>query len=365
MTQLELMRVIAPVIAAYKCGHSHIFPGSELYQYLDDYASLVPLLVKIISGKLYVVNNLENEEIPIGSEIISINNYSVDEIYNIFMKGFSTDGDNLTAINNIVNDHFNHFFMELIDITDNYDIEYLKPDTTEILTINIPGVISSTLSEYYNYGEFHPVSTSYCNDYAILKIRTFQELPNYTLSDFSEAFLDFFTYVNDNEIENVIIDVRGNGGGDPRPSSELFSYIAKYSQPYWVDSVPDYYPGLKEDVPLASQHYSGNLYFLVDGGCFSTTGHFVALVKSQEIGVIIGEETGGSYACSDSSSSYTLPNTKLTVYTSKQIWEVFTEGLTHGRGIIPDYELNLTLADYINGTDSVMDFTIDLINSSN
>lgn len=58
-------------------------------------------------------------------------------------------------------------------------------------------------------------------------------------------------------------------------------------------------------------HYNSDIYTLINGVSFSSTGYLLALMKYQSIGHFIGEESGGSYACSDSSSNHLLSNTRI------------------------------------------------------
>ena len=137
--------------------------------------------------------------------------------------------------------------------------------------------------------------------------------------------------------------------------------MAKKEQPYFDESASSYYTGLKSNIPLAENHFDGHVYTLINGGSFSSTGHLIALLKYQDIGVFIGEESGASFACTDGTRSHTLSNTKIQLGISTMIWTVETEGLTPGRGIMPDYPVEMTMEDYLAGADPVMDYTLSLI----
>jgi hypothetical protein len=85
-------------------------------------------------------------------------------------------------------------------------------------------------------------------------------------------------------------------------------------------------------------------------------------LKYHKIGVFIGEETGGSFACSDRSGDAELKNTKLIAHGSTQVYTTAVEGLPIGRGIMPDYPVVPTINDYIENKDIVKQFAVDLIN---
>jgi hypothetical protein len=65
------------------------------------------------------------------------------------------------------------------------------------------------------------------------------------------------------------------------------------------------YPELRLIKP-ARNKFSGTMYVLIDGGCFSTTGHLCSLLRYHGIGTFIGEETAGSFACTDNRTAITL-----------------------------------------------------------
>jgi hypothetical protein len=78
-------------------------------------------------------------------------------------------------------------------------------------------------------------------------------------------------------------------------------------------------------------------------------------------GTIIGEETGGVTVSFGDIHVFKLPNTGLKIMTS---WEqAFGScGIDNQRGVIPDYIVKNSIEDYINHTDRVLEFTLNLIN---
>jgi hypothetical protein len=100
---------------------------------------------------------------------------------------------------------------------------------------------------------------------------------------------------------------------------------------------------------------------LINGGCFSTTGHLCALLKFHRRGLFIGEETGGSYACTDRSQTTTLGHSRLRFRHSNTIFQVAVSGLPLGRGIMPDETLAPTITDYLQHRDPVMNRALERI----
>jgi len=77
----------------------------------------------------------------------------------------------------------------------------------------------------------------------------------------------------------------------------------------------------------------------------------------------IGEESGGSYITANNKfqTRYSLNHTQL--YTVKITTSVETavSGLTRGRGVLPDYEVNPTIEDYLHDRDVEREYALGLI----
>lgn len=364
MNELEFFRILSPIISSIKCGHSGIMLSDDTYQNINEQGKFFGLDVRIISDEIIVVDNSLNSDISVGAKITKINGMDAEDIINKMIDNQISDGDNETAKYHRINENFRLWYYLHIDASSYHVVEYKEEgvDYSKVITLE-----SLTNEEIYHgdrYGEWNPYIATYSDNYALLDMNSFYPFGEYTIDAYI-AFIDnFFETVNDNEIDNVILDVRDNGGGDPVVSSYLFSYLAKESQPYFSDSVPDYYNGLQTDVPLNEPHFDGNLYTIMDGGSASSTGHILALLKYQDIGVFVGEESGSSYLATDSSQEYSLYYTGLNLRMSREVWDVAVTDIELGRGIMPDYEYELALSDYLSENDELLLYTISLIEES-
>lgn len=363
MTLLEFFRVLTPVVASYDCGHTRLVLSNPINGYYYEYLKVFPLATKVINGELYAYGNANIYNIKTGSKIISINDKPVKEIFDQIVAGYSSDGINSTMAYRVLNEHFGYFlYLFCFEFTDRYKIVYEEYGTNKTMTKTINGNYWYKIFDDSSW-EYTPLIASYYDDYAVLKITSFNPDMGYSLEDYYTFFKEFFEKVSENKIESVILDLRGNGGGDPRITSNLFSYLAKYEQPYFDSDAPNSYYGLTDTVYRSEPHYDKDIYTLIDGVSFSSTGHLLALMKYQNIGYFIGEESGGSYACSDSSSNHLLSNTGIILQTSEEIWKVKVENIDHGHGIIPDSKVSMTIEDYIAKKDIIMDYTVAMIKS--
>ena len=359
MTKLEFYRVLVKVIAAIRCGHSGIqMPWSEI-ETIFETDMTYPVSVYLFDEALRIVSINGQTAIEIGDEIKSINGVSIPDITLEMMSMLSADGEGTSLKKRVLADAYFEYYQLFIAVSETLVVEYIDSLTNEIKV----EMLSLNSINYDYYIQTPAYEYQITAEYALLTVREFSPHDSYTMQSYLNFFSDFFTVVDQLEIEHVILDIRGNGGGDPRITSALFSYIAITSQPYFNQATSNYYVGLKSNIPLSEPHFDGHLYTLIDGYCFSSCGHLAALIKYQNIGTMIGEETNGSYVCTDSSASYTLTNSRLSFRTSTAAWGVAVEGFELGRGVSPNIEISISFEDYLNGLDTALLYTIDLIES--
>ena len=108
--------------------------------FIDEEKGFSPLFLKHIDGDKAVTNN-ENEKIPLGSEIISINVKNIAEIQQRFYKYFPTDGYNKTAkVKASIENSFGWLYPFEFGISDRFIIEYKKPYSTETEKAILPSI---------------------------------------------------------------------------------------------------------------------------------------------------------------------------------------------------------------------------------
>ncbi len=163
--------------------------------------------------------------------------------------------------------------------------------------------------------------------------------------------------------ENLILDLRGNDGGDPFCAAPLFSYLEHEPVPYFVESYGKY-SQLAEPIPLAENRFTGNLFTLIDGRCNSTNGHFCSLLKYHKIGKFVGTEGGATYKCNAGKNTQIhLKNTRIMLFFGRSTYAAAVEGMDKTQGILPDYTVVQTYRDFLDGKDTVLEYTFELIES--
>lgn len=226
--------------------------------------------------------------------------------------------------------------------------------------------------------------------------------------DSFKRFLDSsFTEIKQKKIQNLIIDVRNNGGGESMLMEVLIDFLA--TKPWYTSSRADWelssqakadmipwyvrwipaktlislfgsmftgqdiekveYDSINKDLlhiymkPTLKSNplrFKGKIYVLINSGSFSASVLFSAVMKDYGFATLIGEETGQSANPFGGSYMFNLPNTHLraSVPTGRSYRP---SGLDTKRGVIPDYIVKQNFNDLDNVRDTVMEFTKELI----
>jgi C-terminal processing protease CtpA/Prc len=196
---------------------------------------------------------------------------------------------------------------------------------------------------------------------ALLTINSFAY---YSQVDRFRTFLDsVFQVLDQKGIETLLLDLRGNGGGDPFCSSYLWAYLEPGPLPYFEDHYGRY-DTLANPVPQPSRPFKGKLYTLIDGRCFSTTGHFVGLLKYHGVGKFVGTETGATYTCTGNATYPSLDRTRIMVGTARVMrYTAAVKDMDPTRGVIPDFPVDQTPQNMVSGRDAVLEYALGLANS--
>jgi len=354
----EFYIILVPLKAKIGCGHAHLDYPAEYRRIVQVYK--FPLILKFLENRCYVTRDLnENSSLPLYSEIISINKIDIDRIIETLKADISADGHNGSFKTSSLEYCFQYYFANHFGAPKEFNIKYRTEENADIHKTMIPAIPCSSI----NYSNKVPKDLSIeilsQKDTAVLTIDSFIYYGEKNKIFFS--FIDkAFQKIEQENINNLIIDLRGNGGGDPFCASYLLSYIEKeptvyFSKPYGK------YADLSKPIPLAENPYRGNLFIITDESNFSTTGHFCAILKYHNIGTFIGQETGGTYTCNAAVRTFDLKNTGLILKLATGSFAAAVSGLPKDRGIIPDHRVQTNIEDLKSNRDTVLEYALSLI----
>ncbi|MBN2366023.1 MAG: hypothetical protein EH225_08510 [Calditrichaeota bacterium] len=351
---------VQSVLSSIGCGHTKLWIPSHYWNIVPK--RLFPLKLHFINKRVYVSGfHNSTRGVPLGSEIIAINHIPVQGIIDTLKSITSSDGFIDAFRSKIVEKHFSEKYALCYGYPEIFHVSYIAPGDSAVTEAEIAPVDIETVQQSTARGSELSLKVLEENRTAVLTINTFIY---YDRLEFFRSFVDSaFEAIKKNNILNLVLDLRGNDGGDPFCSSYLLSYIENEPVPYFAE-LYGRYDSLARPIPLAENNFRGNLYILIDGNCFSTTGHFTALLKYYQIGTLVGTETGATYTCTGSVEYIDLKNTRLILGTAKKRrYSVAVQGMDPQRGVLPDYHVEQSQHDIIQGRDTILEFVLQLIAS--
>lgn len=350
------------IIAAVHCSHTDMgrfYVENEMLPVRLKF----PLLTRLVDKQLYVIDPLNNAgKVGIKDEIQSINGVAVDQLIADIYPHITAQGLIQTTKRHVFNMNAAILIPYALGFPETYTI-VLKGKNAPV-TLNKPeGDVVPRPNPIYHCREGLCLEFLEDSQTAVMSITTFNYYPFNNLNVF-KAFVDkSMAEINSKGIKNLIIDVRWNGGGSQLASIHLLRYLVKKPFVYYsnvaFEGKTEKIEGEEEFAPFENR-YKGKLYFMMDGLGNSTTGHFMSLVKVLNLGTIVGEELGSNQFCSAGQKICRLKHTKLEYYVANNTHVSSATSLPDETGILPDHYVAQSIDDYLNKTDRVREFTINL-----
>lgn len=387
---ISFFRMLNPVLTKIRCGHTKFFPpmkGFPFYFFTDN---LIPVIVRFDSnGQLLVTRSGYPE--AVGKYVKRINGQPIDSVLRALRAQLFADAHVQTSANAQIQQYFSAWYADFIQSGHGPFTIVLADEQGGKTTVGMAGISADAWHELnrdasyligYNHLSF-PSDTV-----AKLRIATFYPQQG---DKYFRRFLDSaFVQIGSRKVQRLIIDVRGNEGGNDALGKHLYAHIARNDFRYY-DRI-EVKVKRKRDVPnrgnvylprfiglarwfirkdpqgrllfrkhqnLGTHHphrqaYTGNVTFLMDGLSYSVTSEFLAVARNENRGMFMGEESSGAYQGDNSGTFaiYKLPATGLDLGIPLAGYYMAVKpesGIS--RGIIPDITLSPSRQDLLSGHD--------------
>jgi hypothetical protein len=371
LTIMEFYRVIAPAISAVSCGHTRLSLPGCIHEDVFTNGHSLPFDIKVTHDSLVIVETyVPDHAIRRGSVILSINGRPAGKIISRIKSCLYADGYNETFKYFLMNQNFARRYLEMVEDTAFFEIDLVNPGTGErgsftVGALSLQGIKERRAAMSVDGSNHRLIETAIdsTSTHAVLTIRFFGFYDN--LDGFTEPIDSFFQSLTRRNVRSLILDMRGNDGGDPYSSAYLLGYLIGKPFGYFAPQSTFLYDDLKHLQDVPDIPFQGNLYVLVDGGCYSTTGHFLSILRTHGEGLFIGEETGGSYVCNGGYKEYRLSHTGIELLLPHTAFIAAASGLEKGRGINPDVFVDYSVSDLINDNDPVLKTAMTIIRGHN
>jgi hypothetical protein len=407
-------KVVAPLIDKIHCGHTS-FSRSKAYNNWADGRRIpsFPLLLKCWNDTMAVTANLNRKDSVLkrGTLITSINGIKNAELIKTMLGYMTEDGYAINVNYSRLSNSFPYYHRNIFGISKTYAVTYLDKSGNE-QRINIPafGLVTDSTKKTKDstvtitqpkqkkqtrlerLQETRSLAVDTADNTAIITINSFSG------GSLRKFYRQTFRYIKKTGINNVVIDIRNNGGGRIRLSTLLTKYVSrvnfkvadttyavvkslrpysKYIKGSFMDNLGLFFltkkksDGLyhfghwerKVNKPKAVNNYTGNLYVLIAGNTFSAAALFSNAVKGQPGVVLLGEDTGGGWHGNNGIliPDIVLPNTHIKVRLPLFRLVQYHHAPKDGRGIPPDIYLGTNYNALVKGFDYKIKFVMDMI----
>jgi hypothetical protein len=400
LTELDFYLRLLPLIAEIKDGHTNLTLPPKAAAFLDAQAVFFPFGLRFLNDKAYIFQNLSPDaSIKEGAELLAINGTPMAKIVAELLPLLPSDAGIRTS--RLRRLEYAASFGRLLAL------RYGRPESFRIRLrpfkgqgveeITVPGATAADIirllrERYPETAERRPTyELSFRGTTAVLTIRSFSDDPDKRRNRYPEFLESAFRSLEEKNIRDLIIDLRGNGGGHDDYAKLLFAHVM--DRPflyYWaLETKKDHYDlfrftdeTAKGREELAEQlkknargrfdvighpnsglqqvrepRFTGRVAILIDGGSFSATGETTSLFHYYKKAVFFGEECGSGYYGNTSGFmvTATLPTTRIRVRIPLVLYTMAVDGYPKDRGIVPDVPATPTIEDLLAGRDTVME----------
>jgi len=400
LTEIEIYRKLKPLIAKIRCVHTQLTLSPGYLSYLNQFSNIIPIEVFIDSGKHVFITKFYGRDSLhlLKQELLSINNKPIKQILTQLLRSIPADGYNETGKIRLLNYRFPHWYRSIIESPAEFSLTVRSGNDNESIVVR--GIKESLLPSMDSvvFGDRKMIQFRQHDSVGILTILTFDNRQiKHQGQRFKKTIRKSFQTMRENNVKNLVIDIRNNTGGTDSNAAFLARYVHQQPYRYWdrieitkalaselkglarfiyckplrKDSIYlftkskfshefDYY---QLQYPATKNNFKGNIFILTNGLCLSSCSDFAGIVSYNTGAAIVGEESGGGY---QGNTSGIMPKAKfetnliLTVPLLKYTNKVNPEKNV-GHGAYPDFPLSETLDSWMNHRDIQMEYVLDLV----
>ncbi len=402
---------IARLIDKIHCGHTSVSLSKAYGKWVRGKAiPAFPLYMKIWNDTMAVTGNLNYKKDSVfkrGTLVTSINGIPNKLLIKCMFEFLPEDGysNNINYIRLSAN--FPYYHRNIFGLCKNYKVNYLDSTGAERM-INVPLFVPAkdslkkdSLVRVKKKKESREMKLL---QYRSLSIDSIKKFATITLNTFSEGklrgfFRRTFKQLRKEKINNVIIDLRSNGGGRVGTSTLLTKYISRqkfriadtlYTPSRGIGPYGKYIKGGflnslemllisrknkdgKYHMRYLENHfykpkkngYGGKVFILTGGPTFSASALVCNILKGQDGITLLGEETGGGWY---GNNGIMIPDIKLPATGIKVRLPLFrlvqyNHTAVKGTGIPPDVLVPTSYDAMLKGYDKKMEEVKKLINN--
>ncbi|WP_026308926.1 S41 family peptidase [Spirosoma spitsbergense] len=407
MDYLPFFRHISPLVAAIKDGHTNL---NHRKNYIGKQTHFLPFYIRPVEDQYFISHNVSADTSLVrGTELLTINGRTVGDLHRALMSidHSGSDGDNLTGRRQWSLVQFADYYAAWYGSSSTVTITYRLAGDTLVQKTCLPcptlSTFRQTIRKRYGVELNQPANLSVnmidtLTRTAVLRVSSFMGLKKKDPFQwaFNRQLKRVFKQIHQQNVQNLIVDMQGNGGGVVLNSGRLLRYwmpepfrlmeqeamkkaaraelvnrwnplsALNFSLQYKTDKTGGFSSRLshKRFHPRRKDAFSGNLYFLMNGASFSATTTVLAKTLDAGLGTFIGEASGSAYwgDFAGHFKTVTLPYSKLQVRIPlKKMTHAVVADRANGFTVEPDFAITRSYDDLMTNRDYVLAYALRLI----
>jgi C-terminal processing protease CtpA/Prc len=367
LTAGEFAQVLMAFTSKLKDAHTIVFPSPEMLEKSKTF----PAALEWVKEGLIVTKSFDSSLKP-GDLIVKMGGRSPEELTEMLSKLISAENEYWEKKTSLVLFHYEIFLKGLsitekdgtIKTTIERDGKQLKAAVK--LLDNNPGT-SGHSKEWFNWEILQDRNIAYFNLDTCLDTFGYQS-----------AVDSFFQETVEKGIGNIVIDLRGNDGGEtavtnsflkhlPAAAIQSIGYLTKYStdaanrygyrRKKGMHNIPTSKVENFQEAPI----FPGKVYIVSDSGTFSSAAQFAVMFQDNQLAEVIGEPSGGKPEGFGDIITLSLPYSKFDLVISHKEYFRPNPEKSHLPYIEPDVMIEKTRNDIIYGQDGQLERILDYV----
>ncbi|MCK8495672.1 MULTISPECIES: S41 family peptidase [Spirosoma] len=398
---------VSPLVTALKDGHTNL---NHRKNYIGKTTRFIPFYIRPVGEQYFISHNVSADTTLVrGTELVTINGRTIADLHRELMEAdhSGSDGDNLTGRRQWSLVQFADYYAAWYGSADSIKITYRLPNDTLVryarlgcLTLNR---FRATVQRRYPQEIDRRPNLSVrivdtLTHTAVLRVSTFMGIKKNGPFQwaFNRRLKRAFREIREKNVQNLVVDMQGNGGGIVLNSARLLRYwmpkpftimqheemkraarnelvtrwnpfsALNFSLQYKAAGVDGFASrsSRRRYRPRTKTAFKGNLYFMMNGASFSAATTVLAKTLDAGMGTFVGEACGSAYwgDFAGHFKTITLPNSHLQVRIPlKKLTHAVVADRANGFTVEPDFKVARSYDDLLSNRDYVLDYTLRLI----
>lgn len=378
MSRQDFFHELSLLIAQSGERHFRIIPLWDLRTHVQPEHGYFPLSFKFVGRHAHILDKQAPlYQIERGSKILKINGQSLSSIITTLFPYIVSDGNIISSKYYDLAKNFAFYYYYYIKPAASFEL-ILESQNGERYQVSIPATQQAPFASKsrvqrnveasdLTYPKDKPYTFRLLPEHssAILSLQTLNNAAFKEDENLYHAWLKArFQDIQQNQVNQLILDLRNNPGGRIDYLFELFSYLLPTQHPGAIKSQLTHdgrfdifqFPSPKPEA------FRGKIYVLINGGTFSAASELAGFLKAFTDCTILGIESAGSYQGFAAGTFYSLNlnHAQVLLKIPEHLYEFHLPTQSEaGRGVLPDIYIEQYIGDLLEGRDTQLNYALD------